>query len=144
MSIFRPERTFFCFEEITPSILKRENVKLLICDLDNTLRLHKHKQPEKILQDWVKTCKKAGVKLMVFSNNGRKKMMQEFCRPLNLTCVWWAAKPFTKKLERAIKENQIPKKEIVMLGDKIMTDVLGAHFAGIRAWKVEHRKKFYD
>ena len=39
-----------------------------------------------------------------------------------------------------MKEYKIKPEETVMLGDKWATDVLAAHFAGIRAWKVAHRK----
>ena len=37
MNIFRADRKFERFEDVTPAILKKEKVKLLLCDLDNTL-----------------------------------------------------------------------------------------------------------
>ncbi|MBR2855795.1 YqeG family HAD IIIA-type phosphatase [Candidatus Saccharibacteria bacterium] len=140
MSVFRADRKFERFEDVTPKILKDENVKLLLCDLDNTLRLHSEKEPADELQDWVESCKKAGVKIAIISNNGRKKMMQKFCEPIQVDCVWWAKKPMSKKLTEAMKTYQIPQKYTVMLGDKWSTDVLAAKFAGIRSWKVEHRR----
>ena len=45
MSVFHADRRFEQFEDITPEILKQEKVKLLLCDLDNTLRLHSEKEP---------------------------------------------------------------------------------------------------
>lgn len=140
MSIFRADKKFERFEDVTPSLLKKENVKLLLCDLDNTLRLHSEKEPADELQEWIKDCKKADVQIVIISNNGRKKMMQKFCEPIDVPCVWWAKKPMSKKLTEAMDEYKIPPEHTVMLGDKWSTDVLAAKFAKIRAWKVEHRR----
>ena len=140
MSIFRADRKFERFEDVTPELLKKENVKLLLCDLDNTLRLHSEKEPADELQDWVEDCKKADVKIVIISNNGRKKMMRKFCKPIGVDCVWWAKKPLSKKLTEAMETYKIPRENTVMLGDKWSTDVLAAKAAKIRSWKVEHRK----
>ena len=140
MSIFRADKKFERFEDVTPDLLKNQGVKLLLCDLDNTLRLHSEKEPADELQDWVEECKKAGVKSVIISNNGRKKMMQKFCEPIQVDCVWWAKKPMSTKLTEAMQQYGFKKRETVMLGDKWSTDVLAARFADIRAWKVDHRR----
>ena len=140
MTFLRADKKFERFEDVTPSLLKKEGVKLLLCDLDNTLRLHSEKEPADELQDWVGDCKNAGVKIIIISNNGRKKMMQKFCEPIEVDCVWWAKKPMSTKLTEAMKDYGFKPKETVMLGDKWSTDVLAAKFAKIRAWQVEHRR----
>lgn len=140
MSIFRADKKFKRFEDVTPTLLKKEKVKLLLCDLDNTLRLHSEKEPADELADWVEECRKAGVKIVIISNNGRKKMMQKFCEPINVDCVWWAKKPLSTKLTEAMEQYKFKPEETVMLGDKWSTDVLAAKFAKIRAWKVDHRR----
>lgn len=140
MSVFRADRKFERFEDVTPELLKKENVKLLLCDLDNTLRLHSEKEPADELADWVEDCRDAGIKIVIISNNGRKKMMKKFCEPIKVPCVWWAKKPISTKLTGAITKYKVKPSEAVMLGDKWSTDVLAAKFAKIRAWQVEHRK----
>ncbi|MBR3172408.1 YqeG family HAD IIIA-type phosphatase [Candidatus Saccharibacteria bacterium] len=141
MSILHADKKFERFEDVTPELLKKENVKLLLCDLDNTLRLHSEKEPADELYDWIEDCRKIGVKVVVISNNGRKKMMQKFCEPLKIDCVWWAKKPMSVKLTETMEEYKFKPQETVMLGDKWSTDVLAAKFAKVRSWKVEHRKK---
>lgn len=140
MSIFYADKKFERFEDVTPELLKKENVDLLLCDLDNTLRLHSEKEPAEELAKWIKECRKANIKIVIISNNGRKKMMKKFCEPLNIPCVWWAKKPMRSKLIEAMEKYKIPTENTVMLGDKWYTDVLAAKFAKIRSWKVEHRK----
>ena len=78
MSILRADKNFRRFEDVTPQLLKKEGVKLLLCDLDNTLRLHSEKEPADELAEWIEECRKAGVKIVIISSNGRKKMMQKF------------------------------------------------------------------
>ncbi len=133
-------KRFERFEDVTPELLQKENVKLLLCDLDNTLRLHSEKEPADELADWIDDCRKAGVQIVIISNNGRKKMMKKFCEPINVPCVWWAKKPLSTKLTEAMNNFKFKPEETVMLGDKWSTDVLAAKFAKIRAYKVEHRR----
>ena len=140
MNAFCPDKKFERFEDVTPEILKKENVKLLLCDLDNTLRLHSEKEPAEELVKWIGDCKKAGVQVVIISNNGRKKMMLKFCEPIDIPCVWWAKKPFSTKLTEAMDEYHFTPEQTVMLGDKLSTDVLAARLAKIRAWKVDHRR----
>lgn len=140
MTVFHADKKFERFEDVTPELLKKEKVKLLLCDLDNTLRLHSEKEPADELADWVEECRDAGVKIVIISNNGRKKMMQKFCEPLKIDCVWWAKKPVSTKLTETMERLNIRPEDTVMLGDKWSTDVLAAKFAKVRSWKVEHRK----
>lgn len=140
MIFIHADKKFERFEDVTPEILKNAGVKLLLCDLDNTLRLHSEKEPADELAKWIFQCKKAGVMIVIISNNGRKKMMQKFCEPLDVPCVWWAKKPFSTKLTAAMEKYGFSPKETVMLGDKWSTDALAAKFAKIRAWKVDHRR----
>lgn len=140
MSYFRADKKFERFEDVSLELLKKEGIKLLLCDLDNTLRLHSEKEPADELHDWVEELKNAGITIVVISNNGRKKMMQKFCKPLEIDCVWWAKKPVSVKLTEARDARGFKPSETVMLGDKWSTDVLAARFAGVRAWQVEHRK----
>lgn len=140
MNIFHADRKFERFEDVTPRLLKSEGVKLLLCDLDNTLRLHSEKEPADELQNWVEDCRRAGVKIVIISNNGRKKMMQKFCEPIGVDCVWWAKKPMSTKLTEAMVTYGFTNSETVMLGDKWSTDILAARFAKVRAWQVQHRR----
>lgn len=140
MGILSADKHFERFEDVTPKLLRDEDVRLLLCDLDNTLRLHSEKEPAAELAKWISACKKAGVQIVVISNNGRKRLIKRFCQPLGVDCVWWAKKPICSKLTKTMKKYHCNPNETVMLGDKWSTDVLAAKFARMRAWQVEHRR----
>ncbi len=142
MSIFRADRKFDRFEDVTPEMLKEEGVKLLLCDLDNTLTSRLSKNPAEELGKWIKACQSAGTQIVVISNNVSKKRVQRFCEPFKIKCVWWAKKPLSVHLTKAREELGVAPEHTAMMGDKWSTDVLAAKFAGIRSWKVEHRKGF--
>lgn len=140
MIVLCADKKFEKFEDVSPELLKKEGVKLLLCDLDNTLRLHSEKEPADSLAEWIAKCRKAGIQIIIISNNGRKKMMQKFCEPIEVPCVWWAKKPMSTKLTEAMQDYGFSPKETVMLGDKWSTDVLAAKFAKIRCYQVRHRR----
>lgn len=140
MSIFCADRKFERFEDVSPEILQREKIKLLLCDLDNTLTARLSKKPARKLGEWILDCQKAGTEIVVISNNVSKKRVRNFCQPFKLHCVWWAKKPLSVHLTKARERMGVEAKNTAMLGDKWSTDILAAKFAGIKAWKVEHRK----
>ncbi len=140
MGLLSADRKFVRFEDVTPKLLAHEGVRLLLCDLDNTLRLRSEQVPAETLAAWVEKCHEAGVKVVVISNNGHRRVIQKFCRPLGVDCVWWAKKPLSEKLTATMAKYNYGPQETVMLGDKWSTDVLAAKFAKVRSWQVEHRK----
>lgn len=141
MMLLKADKKFERFEDVTPDFLQKQKIKLLMCDLDNTLRLHSEKEPAEELVKWIEDLKRHGVFVIIISNNGRKKMMQKFCEPIDIDCMWWAKKPMSTKLTEAMKKYGFKPRETAMLGDKWSTDVLAARFAHVKAYQVEHRKK---
>lgn len=133
------DRKFTRFEEVTPEILKKDKIKLLLCDLDNTLTERLSKIPADTLAGWIKACQDAGVEIVVISNNVFKKRVQGFCEPYKIRCVWRAKKPLSVDLTKVREEAGVAPENTAMLGNKWSTDMLAAKFAGIKAWKVESR-----
>lgn len=138
---FKADRKFERFEDVTPEVLKEEKVELLLCDLDNTLTQRLSKLPAETVAGWIDACRSAGTEIVVVSNNIFRKRVEDFCEPFGIHCVWGAKKPMSTYLTRVREEFGVEVEHTVMLGDKYSTDMLAAHFAGIRGWKVEHRKK---
>ena len=141
MFFLHPDKQFERFEDVTPEILQKNHVRLILCDLDNTLTERLSKYPAETLEKWISDIREANINIVVVSNNVFKKRVQRFCKPYQIECVWFAKKPLSKNLTKTRENLGYLKKNTIMLGDKYTTDVLAAKFAGIRAWKVESRKK---
>lgn len=45
----------------------------------------------------------------------------------------WSLKPLPRGILRVLKDKQLDRADVVMVGDQMMTDVWAAHAAGIRS-----------
>lgn len=140
--LFRTTAAFKKTTDITPEFLKKNNIKGLILDLDNTLTTHDNPQPAEGVLDWLQLMKESGIKLMIVSNNHAPRV-QPFADMLELSFVSEGKKPLTKGFTEAVKLMGLSKKEVAAVGDQIFTDVLGANLFGIKMLYVvpiEHEK----
>ena len=76
---------------------------------------------------------------MILSNNRSPARVEQFCRELGITYEGHAKKPRTVGFRRAMARCGVTPKETAMLGDKLLTDMLGANRSGILALMVEPR-----
>ena len=129
---FKPTYIFDKVGEITPEFLKKERIKGLLLDLDNTLTTHNNPVPPQSSLDWLDRMKAAGIKLMIVSNNHEPRVTP-FAKQLVLDFVCEGAKPLTIGYTKAIKRLQLDKKNVAAVGDQIFTDVLGSNLKGIRS-----------
>jgi len=84
----------------------------------------------------MQSLQKAGIRLMVLSNN-REKRVAGFCKPLNIPYISKTGKPRPDSLLRALAELQTAPGQAVMVGDQVRTDVRSAKRAGIRVVLVD-------
>jgi len=79
----------------------------------------------------------AGVEVMILSNNRSPVRVERFCRDLGITYEGHAGKPSVKGFRRAMVRCGVTPRETAMLGDKLLTDMLGANRAGVLPLMVE-------
>ncbi len=132
-----PDRLFETYNEITPALLRSLGVKLLLCDLDYTLAPKSVRAPDEAVRRWIEDMGEGGVRVMILSNNRSPVRVEAFCRDLGIDYVGHAGKPFAGGFRRAMDKAGVTAEETAMLGDKLLTDVLCAHFNGSLALMVE-------
>lgn len=140
--LFRSTAAFRHTTDITPEFLRKNNIKGLILDLDNTLTTHDNPKPGEGVLEWLQLMKNSGIKLMIVSNNHAPRV-KPFADMLGLTFVSEGKKPLTKGFSEAMKLMGLSKGELAAVGDQIFTDVLGANLFGIKMLYVvpiEHEK----
>lgn len=77
---------------------------------------------------------RAGIRVMILSNNRSPARVERFCRDLGIDYVGHAGKPSPRGYRQAMEKAGVTPGETAMLGDKLLTDVLGANRSG--AWAV--------
>ncbi len=132
-----PSRLFGSYREVTPELLRRHGVTLLLSDLDFTLAPKSVGRPDPALRAWIGEMRAAGVQVMIVSNNRSGTRVTEFCAALGIPYQGHAGKPSTKGLKAAMARAGADQAHTAMLGDKLLTDMLAANRAGVLALMVE-------
>ncbi|MEG0971012.1 MAG: YqeG family HAD IIIA-type phosphatase, partial [Acidaminococcaceae bacterium] len=124
--------------------LRQQGITTIILDVDNTLLPWDADLPVAANIGWLQQVKTAGFKIILVSNNGGQRL-QIISKSLEVPCVGWAIKPFGFGFKRALKYlAQQNRQQVLVIGDQIMTDVLGANKMGFKVLWVESlsRKEF--
>lgn len=132
-----PDRVYDRYTQITPELLTGWGVRLLLCDLDYTLAPRSVARPDEGLHRWLARCRAAGITVMILSNNRSPVRVETFCRDLGIRYVGHAGKPSRRGYREAMALAGVGAEHTAMLGDKLLTDVLGAKRSGVLALMVE-------
>lgn len=135
----KPDYVFDGYEEITPAFLKELGVELLLTDLDYTLAPKAVRHPDEKVRGWIKSLVDTGIQVMVLSNNRSGRRVVDYCGELGIPYVGHAGKPSPKGYLRACEKGGVGVEKTVMLGDKLLTDTLGAKRCGMTMLLVEPR-----
>lgn len=116
--------------EITPKQLKEKGVKGIITDLDNTLVEWDRPAATPQLVKWFEDMRNSGIQVVIVSNNNKNRV-KSFADPLGIPFIFEARKPLTRAFQQALKEMNLKKEEVVVIGDQLLTDVLGGNRLGL-------------
>jgi len=126
---FLPDQFVKNIFEITPELLKEKGVKGIITDLDNTLVEWDRPLATPKIIEWFEDMKKNNIKVTIVSNN-KEGRVKSFSDPLNIPFIFAARKPMGKAFNRALMQMELSKAEAVVIGDQLLTDVLGGNRSG--------------
>ena len=110
--------------------LKGRGIKCLLFDLNNTITPVSLKKPNKKIKDLFTKLKNMGFKIIIFSNS-HKKRLKPFKDELEVDCAFKCMKPLKRKFNIILKEFKYTESEIAIIGDNIVTDILGGNKVGI-------------
>ncbi len=116
--------------------LKEKNIKYLLFDLDNTILEIGKDIPKKEICTLIKNLKK-DFNIYIISNNSSKKRLDKVSQCLQIPYIHFAMKPFSFGFKRIIKKHNLNKSDVCLIGDQIMTDILGGNRFGIYTVLVE-------
>lgn len=132
-----PDGVYESYRQITPELLQSKGICLLLSDLDFTLAPKSTPRPDAAVRQWIDGLRSAGIRVMILSNNRSPARVERFCRDLGIDYVGHAGKPSPRGYRQAMEKAGVTPGETAMLGDKLLTDVLGASRSGVWAVMVE-------
>lgn len=121
---------------ISIEFLRKNDIKYIISDLDNTLDAFDILSPSKNVYEFKNLLDENDIKLIIISNNHSDRV-KNYAKSLGVDCLFSAHKPFKKRLTNFLKVHKIDKKDAIMIGDQTVTDILCANRSKIRSVLVD-------
>ena len=125
-----PRAIFPALTQISPDYLRRQGIRLLMLDFDNTIVPYTTSEPTAQMAAWIRTMQASEIRLCIVSNS-KKPRVVEFCKTYGLDCITHAKKPFQKGISECLTRFHLRPSQAALVGDQIYTDVLGANCAGL-------------
>lgn len=124
------KRRITCVADINLNTLLILNKRGIILDLDNTLISEDDRYFSPYIQLWIEQAKQKEIKLFILSNSKRRKRVDHWSAYFDISAIGAAKKPLLKNFKQAIFKLGVPKHQIIIVGDAMHTDGLGAWFVG--------------
>ena len=121
-----PKAYFNNIKDITIEFLQTHNIKGLLIDVDNTL-IDYNKNILDGVKEWIDKMRDEGIKLCILSNTNNKLKVQNVSRYLDIPYIFFAMKPLKNGFKKGMKKLKLERKNIAVIGDQLLTDVLGAN-----------------
>ncbi|MBE6975810.1 MAG: YqeG family HAD IIIA-type phosphatase [Ruminococcaceae bacterium] len=130
--------------DITPELLRRQGIRLLMLDFDNTVVPYTTNEPTEKMAIWLRSMVDSDIQICVVSNSKRDRV-KIFCEKYGIPCITHAKKPFSKGINACLEKFGIPANQAALVGDQIYTDVLGGNCAGVTSVLVKaiHNHNFW-
>lgn len=132
LEFFKPTWMVKSIYSVTPEQLHKHGIRAVLTDLDNTLIAWSHPEATEDSVRWIESMKEAGIPVMILSNNSDKRI-KSVADILELEYVPRSMKPLRRAFRMAEEKLQIPADEMVMVGDQVITDILGSNRYGVRS-----------
>ncbi len=117
--------------DIRLSQLQKEGINCLLIDVDGTLINRKSTRIPKAVKDWISESKKF-FSLYLISNNPSEKRISKIAKDLDIRYKFNALKPRKKATLDVINEIKCDSKNIVIIGDRIFTDIIVGNRCNIK------------
>lgn len=118
----------------------RRGYRAILLDLDNTLAPYHCLRIDDDALATLKRINAAGLKALVVSNNTTERV-KKFLNGHDIPFIALALKPLPCGYLRAIKKAKVPLKQVISVGDQLLTDILGSNILGIYSIYVEPLSK---
>jgi HAD superfamily phosphatase (TIGR01668 family) len=136
---YKPDKYYQNIESINYKLLKDENIKVILFDLDNTIADNRDKFPRLELVKLFKKIHKMGFVTYILSN-ALPRRVKRYASILESEALPFSCKPLSYNYKKVLLKHK--KENIAAVGDQIYTDILGAKKNGIKTILVDRISAF--
>ena len=140
MDIFIPDVYQKSIYTINYKKLKKNGIKCLLFDLDNTIAPYKVNEPDVKVKELFARLEE-DFKVIIISNSPKNRI-RPFKEKLNVDCAYSSRKPFKTKYKKILEIYNFEIDEVACIGDQILTDILGANRMGFTSILVNRVAKY--
>lgn len=134
MTFLEPDRYFARISRIDiDRDLLAQGYRNVLLDVDNTILTRDTHEVPRDVGFWLAKARDAGISFCLVSNNWHESVYQ-LANRLSLPIVAKAVKPLPPAFLMALRKLDARRSETVVVGDQLVTDVMGAHFLGMKAY----------
>ena len=120
--------------------LKKNGIKCLLFDLDNTIAPYKTLEPDTKVKELFANLSN-DFKIIIISNSNKNRL-RPFKEKLNVDTAYSSKKPFKFKYKKILEIYKFKINEIACIGDQLLTDILGANRMGFTSILVNRVAKY--
>ena len=136
---YKPDKYYQNIESINYKLLKKENIEVILFDLDNTIGDNREKLPRLEVLELFKQIHKMGFKTIIISN-ALPRRVRRYASILSSDAMPFSCKPLKFNYQKIIAK--YPKDKIIAVGDQIYTDIVGAKKCGLKTILVNRISKY--
>lgn len=130
---FCPDEAVNSIIEIDPAALYERGKKLILIDVDNTLLPWRSEDIPDSTIEWIKTARELGFQICILSNTRHRARLKRLAERMGIDYLLGRFKPSRRMYVMALERYGMKPEQAIMIGDQLMTDVLGANRSGIEA-----------
>ncbi len=136
MSLLMPTVMLKSVTDISLGLIRSLGAEAILLDVDNTLARHGSQSPFDGAVEWTHMVREAGIGIVIVSNN-LKKRVAPFAAKFDLPYVTHGLKPLPWGFNKARRMLGNDSKNVLVVGDQIYTDILGANLAKMKSILLE-------
>jgi hypothetical protein len=130
---FMPAHAVGSLAEINAEHLWQRGKRLILLDVDHTLVMWRAEDFAPEILAWIDEARRLGFEFCIISNTRKVERLKRLSERLKIPTVRARFKPSRAMFRLALAKFKCPAANAIMIGDQLMTDILGANRAGIDA-----------
>ncbi|MDD3437566.1 MAG: YqeG family HAD IIIA-type phosphatase [Candidatus Gastranaerophilales bacterium] len=129
--LLKPDFNLKSIYEIDLELLKEQGIKAIFFDLDSTIMVSKSAQYTQSTEEFLKKADEYFF-IAVITNNKKCEYLEKVKSISDFQIIGNAQKPSTKAMKKLLAKINIAPHEVVIVGDRPLTDILAGKFLGAK------------